>query len=128
MVRSIWPSKIFFRENDHFGIQTDPVASPWHTAAHQMDITANPALWDAVGDGFWFPNSEVERLLTGGADVEQQGAAADGTLSTPLQKATDMHNVDVVRLLLDHGACVSTKSGRGHGPLIDAVANVRTHP
>jgi hypothetical protein len=82
----------------------------------------NPALWDAVCEG---GIEEVRQLLLAGANVEEEGRDEDWEdgveRCTPLQIAVNMHEdaVDMVQLLLEHGADVSVSNTDEDTPLHD---------
>jgi hypothetical protein len=66
-------------------------------------LAPNPALWLAALLG---QKKEARQLLFGGADIEERGGIAP-YLSTPLQIAVHSGYVEVVQLLLEHGAEIS---------------------
>jgi ankyrin repeat protein len=88
-------------------------------------------LWQAVFQG---DDGETEKLLQQRVDTEHRGLNQntpydphDATAyTTPLQLAVCLGKVDIVRLLLKHGACIFLPWGL-HGPLIN-TAIVCTSP
>ena len=68
-------------------------------------------LWNAASSG---RTEECRRLLAGGANVERRGGT---TQSSPLHIAALMGYTEAVKLLLDHGADVSSRDITGTTPL-----------
>ncbi|KAJ1482329.1 ankyrin repeat-containing domain protein, partial [Baffinella frigidus] len=86
-------------------------------------LAPNPALWVAALKG---QVEQARQLLLGGANIEEQGGRG-ASLYTPLQVAVlcDGHQrhvaLEVVHLLLEHGALVTVTNNRGETPLHQAA-------
>jgi len=75
-------------------------------AARHMAAPApflHPALWSAVISG---RTEDASQLITDGANTEERGGEAP-LLTTPLQVALQQGQMEVVQLLLEHGAKIS---------------------
>lgn len=94
-----------------------------------------PELWTRVGRSVKTHAEQLEEaravkeLLDKGADVNQPGFHLF-TITTPLEKAVAWagDNVAVIKVLLDHGACVSDTDPNKQQPLHFAVFAVTTPP
>jgi len=71
----------------------------------------------------------IRRLLEAGASVED--VSSDNDFSTPLHEAAKAGDLDIVRILFDHGAYWNAKTGRGETPLhyalddLSSVSDIR---
>ena len=63
----------------------------------------HPALWSAVMSG---RTEDASQLITDGANTEERGGEAP-RLTTPLQVALQHGQMEVIQLLLEHGAKIS---------------------
>ena len=67
----------------------------------------------------------VDMTLEGGAEVNIQGKDEDFLKFTPLMYAVFYHDVELVKLLLEHGADITLKNGSDKRPI--DVARERIH-
>jgi len=74
-----------------------------------------PELWTAASLG---QPEEVQRLLGGGAAIQEKGGKRE---SSPLHEAVRGGHIEVIRVLLEHGADVSAKKMSLETPLHEAM-------
>ena len=82
-----------------------------HTPLYSMDISQDPLTEESRLNTF-------QVLLEYGADVNSRGRWRDSTL---LHDASFLHQLDVVRTLLDHGADANVEDNRGRTPLHQVI-------
>ena len=80
----------------------------------------NPPLFEAISNG---DTDKVKKLLGEEEDKDKKWAVAMG--NTPLNLAAERNNVDIVTVLLRHGADASFTNDQGASPLMKSWATVR---
>ena len=83
----------------------------------------HPALWSAVISGW---TEDASQLITDGANTEERGGYAP-RLTTPLQVALQLGQVEVVQLLLEHGAKISDNGDADGATLLDDDGGTLLH-